>query len=433
MTGGVCVVGTGKIGLPLAVQFAAAGRRVVGADIDQTVVDRVGRGEAPFRGEAGLEDRLAEVVREGRLTATTDTSAAVAECDVVVVTVPLVVDEEARPDYGALDAATAAIARGLRPGTLVSYETTLPVGTTRGRLAPALSAGGLTVGRDLFVCHSPERVYSGRVFADLRRYPKLVGACDEESARRAVAFYESVLDFDPRDDLPRANGVWDLGSAEAAELTKLAETTYRDVNIALVNEFARYADRIGVDLYEVVAAANSQPYSHLHQPGIAVGGHCIPVYPRLYLSGDPNAGLPALARQVNESMPGYAVARLEGALGGLEGRAVVVLGASYRGDVKELAFSGVFPTVAALRDARADVRVHDPLYDDEELERHGFVSYHLGEPCDAAVLQADHAAYRTLAPADLPGIKVLLDGRSCTDPALWRDVDRIVLGAPPST
>ena len=134
---------------------------------------------------------------------------------------------------------------------------------------------------------SPERVLTGRVFADLRKYPKLVGGIDPESEKRGIEFYESVLDFDERDDLPKPNGVWPMGSAEAAEMAKLAETTYRDVNIGLANQFARFADKNGIDVYAVIEACNSQPYSHIHQPGIAVGGHCIPVYPRLYLHNDP--------------------------------------------------------------------------------------------------------------------------------------------------
>src|SRR5262249_32287279 len=156
------------------------------------------------------------------------------------------------------------------------YETTLPVGTTRNRWAPMLEEGsGLTAGKDFFLVFSPERVLTGRVFADLRRYPKLVGGIDAESARHGVEFYQAVLDFDDRSDLNRANGVWDLGSAEASELAKLAETTYRDVNIGLANQFARFADTVGVDVTKVIEACNTQPYSHIHSPGIAVGGHCI--------------------------------------------------------------------------------------------------------------------------------------------------------------
>ena len=264
----ICVVALGKIGLPLAVQFASKGHSVIGADVDERVVELVNAGVEPFPGEADLDVRLKDVVEAGLLRATTDTTAAVAESDAVVVVVPLFVDADGVPDFGWMDAATRSIAAGLRPGTLVSYETTLPVGTTRDRWAPMLQEGsGLTAGRDFALVFSPERVLTGRVFADLRRYPKLVGGIDEESARRGVAFYESVLDFDERDDLPRPNGVWDLGSSEAAELAKLAETTYRDVNIGLANQFARYAQTLDVDITTVIEACNTQPYSHIHQPG----------------------------------------------------------------------------------------------------------------------------------------------------------------------
>ena len=155
---------------------------------------------------------------------------------------------------------------------------------------------GLTAGRDFHLVFSPERVLTGRVFADLRRYPKLVGGLDEAGATKAREFYEAVLEFDERPDLDRPNGVWDLGSAEAAELAKLAETTYRDVNIGLANQFARFADRHGIDVHQVIDASNSQPYSHIHRPGIAVGGHCIPIYPRLYLWNDPDATVVRAAR-----------------------------------------------------------------------------------------------------------------------------------------
>ena len=302
---------------------------------------------------------------QGLLTATTDTTGAVAESDVVVIVVPLVTGPAGEPDYSAIDAATAAVAAGLRPGTLVSYETTLPVHTTRRRFAPALSAGsGLSPGRDFALCHSPERVSCGRVLADLRRYPKLVGGIDADSGARAAVFYASVLDFDERPDLARPNGVWDLGSAEATELTKLAETTYRDVNIALANEFARFAGPAGIDIYQVIEAANSQPFSHVHRPGISVGGHCIPIYPHLYLAGDPGARLPAAARQVNEAGPAQAVEMLAGLTGGLSGLRVAVLGAAFRGGVKETAFSGVFATVRELAERGAVPVVHDPLYSD---------------------------------------------------------------------
>ena len=286
----ICVVALGKIGLPLAVQFASKGHRVVGADVDQHLVNLVNRGEEPFPGEAHLAEKLRDAVDGGLLTATTDTTAAVATAEVVVIVVPLFVDEDGTPDWGWMDAATASVGRGLKEGTLVSYEATLPVGTTRNRFAPVLEElSGLEAGEDFHVAFSPERVLTGRVFEDLRKYPKLVGGINQASTDAAVDFYDAVLDFDDRPDLPQPNGVWDLGTAEASEFAKLAETTYRDVNIGLANQFAQYADQIDVDVLKVIDASNSQPYSHIHRPGIAVGGHCIPVYPRLYLWNDPSA------------------------------------------------------------------------------------------------------------------------------------------------
>ncbi|MCL1869577.1 MAG: nucleotide sugar dehydrogenase [Promicromonosporaceae bacterium] len=427
----IAVVALGKIGLPLAVQFASKGHEVVGVDINADTVAMVNAGAEPFPGEAHLAEKLAELVPAGHLRATTDYADAIPGADAVVLVVPLFVDEEtAAPDFGWMDVATRSLAEHLTPGTLVSYETTLPVGTTRGRWKPMLEEiSGLTEGEDFHLVFSPERVLTGRVFADLRKYPKLIGGLSEAGAQRAREFYEAVLDFDERPDLPRANGVWDLGSAEASELAKLAETTYRDVNIGLANQFALFADKQGIDVHAVIAASNSQPYSHIHRPGIAVGGHCIPVYPRLYLSVDPEATIVRDARRVNAEMPERLVARAEELLGDLTGVRAVVLGAAYRGGVKETAFSGVFATVEALVRRGADVLVHDPLYTDEELAKLGFAAYHMGEPVNVAVVQTDHADYRALAPADLPGVRLMVDGRHVTDAALWAGTPRIVLGA----
>ncbi|MEV6411820.1 nucleotide sugar dehydrogenase [Kribbella sp. NPDC051718] len=426
----IAVVALGKIGLPLAVQFATKGHQVVGVDINQAFVDLVNAGKEPFPGEAHLGELLAETVADGRLRATSDYADAIPGADAVVLVVPLFVDEKTgEPEFGWMESATRSLAEHLTPGTLVSYETTLPVGTTRNRWKPLLEeVSGLTEGTDFHLVFSPERVLTGRVFADLRKYPKLVGGLSEEGAKRAISFYEAVLDFDERTDLPRGNGVWDLGSAEASELAKLAETTYRDVNIGLANQFARFAAQNGIDVHQVIEASNSQPYSHIHRPGIAVGGHCIPVYPRLYLWTDPEATVVRAAREANLDMPEYTIGLLEGAYGDLAGAKVVVLGASYRGAVKETAFSGVFPAVEALKSRGAEVFVHDPMYSDEELQGLGFTAYHLGEPVDAAVLQADHPEYKQLTRAELPGVQVLVDGRDATDAARWAGVRRIVIG-----
>ena len=425
----ITVVALGKIGLPLAVQFARKGHTVFGTDVNATVVNSVNEGIEPFPGEVHLAEYLAEVIKTRNLTATTDITAAVSQSDAVVIVVPLFVDAQGIPDFGRMDMATQAIGQGLKPGTLVSYETTLPVGTTRNRFAPALEEiSGLKAGVDFYLVFSPERVFTGRLFADLRKYPKLVGGIDAESGERGVKFYEDVLDFDLRPDLERSNGVWDLGSCEASELAKLAETTYRDVNIALANQFALFSESHGIDVQKVIDASNSQPFSHIHRPGIAVGGHCIPIYPRFYLWNDPTATVVSAARSANEAMPEYVVNALTKMHGNLKGQRVVVLGATYRGGVKETAFSGVFPTVLALEQSGAIVLVHDPMYSDAELAHIGFDAYHYGEPIDAAIVQTDHSEYIELESTQLPGVQTILDGRGVLNENNWPGVRFHILG-----
>ena len=408
------VVALGKMGLPLAAYIARAGHDVVGCDIDPATVDAVNAGRAPFPGEAGLEEALSAVVASGRLRATTDTTAAVADGpDLVVAVPPLYVDDRAQPDWRSIDAVCDAVGRGLRAGTTVSLETTVPVGTTRSRVAPALAAaaaGGLRAGADFHVVFSPERVSSGRAFRDLDTYPKLVGGLDAAGEQRGAELYRAFITAEVRP----------MGSAEAAELTKLAETTYRDVNIAFANELARYADRLGLDVARVIDAANSQPYSHVHTPGVAVGGHCIPVYPHFLLGGDPDARLPRVAREVNDAMPAYAVDLLAAELGSLGGRTVLILGVAYRGGVKETAFSGAAALRDELRARGATPVASDPLYSAAELEAAGYAPWSPGDAVDGAIVQADHDAYRALGAGDLAGARVVVDGRGVLDAAALR-------------
>jgi UDP-N-acetyl-D-mannosaminuronic acid dehydrogenase len=407
------VVALGKVGLPLAAQIARAGHEVVGCDVDERVVELVNAGTPPFPNEEGLEEALREAVAAGRLRAQTDTTAAVAEGpDLVVAVPPLYVDAGAKPDWAILDAVVADIARGLRQGTTVSIETTVPVGTTRERIAPALEQGsGLAGERDFFTVFSPERVFSGRVLRDLATYPKLVGGLSEAGEARGVELYRAFIE---------GAEVWGMGSAEAAEMAKLAETTYRDLNIAFANELARAADARGLDVERVIDAANSQPFSHIHRPGVAVGGHCIPVYPRFYLAGDPAARLPAVAREVNEAMPAYAV----DLLGDVGGRTVLVLGAAYRGGVKETAFSGAHALRDEIERRRGRAVFTDPLFSDDELRAEGFEPWD-GEPIDLAIVQADHFEYRTLSATDLGGAKIVVDGRGIVEDAGGAELRRI--------
>lgn len=425
----VTVVGMGKIGLPLAVQCARKGHRVFGVDIDPEVLHSIASGVAPFPGEPGLAEGIRDMVATGLLTARADTEEAVRGSDAIVVVVPLSCAADGEPDFDALDSATRAVGHGLRRDALVAFETTLPVGTTRDRLLPILEASsGLAFDREFSVVFSPERVLSGRVFEDLARYPKLVGGVSPASEKRGVEFYETILDFAARPDLDRPNGVWSMGSSEAAELAKLAETTYRDVNIALANQFALFAESNGMDIHPVIAASNSQPYSHIHQPGIAVGGHCIPVYPRLYLWNDPGASVVATARQANEAMPEAVLHRIESDVGSLKEMTVLLLGAAYRGGVKEAAFSGAFALASRLEGLGAVVTVHDPIFDDRELSELGFTPFPRGGAADVVILQADHEEYRAWGPQDVVGVRYFFDGRAWTRASRWPGVRHRTLG-----
>jgi nucleotide sugar dehydrogenase len=262
----------------------------------------------------------------------------------------------------------------------------------------------LKADQDFFVAFSPERLYSGAVFANLSAYPKLVGGIGPESGRRAANFYDSVLDAE----------IVKMSGAEAAEFSKIADTTYRDVNIALANDFARYADRVGVDIQEVIEGANSQPYSHIHQPGIGVGGHCIPVYPHLLLSRAPDLEVVAVSRRTNDAMVGQAIKSLEASLGSLDDVPILVLGLTYREGVKELAYSRALPLIERLSFHGAEVSAADPLLSDQEIERCCATPYHWGQPApfQAIVTQTADKLWETIDFSLFPDLTVILDGRN---------------------
>lgn len=404
--GSVGLVGAGKMGLPLAAQFAGHGWQVTAVDVNPAVVEAINEGRSHVGEEPGLVEAVAAAHAAGRLTATTDGTAAARTVDVVVIIVPVMLNDHHQPDYRYMDAAVEAVGPGLHEGSLVIFETTLPVGDTRGRYVPALeAASGLKVEESLFVAFSPERLLSGHVFANLATYPKLVGGIGPASTARAARFYASVLDAE----------VVAMSNAEAAEFAKLAETTYRDVNIALANEFANYAERAGVDILEVIAAANSQPYSHIHQPGIGVGGHCIPVYPHFLLSRAPELTLVDASRKANDGQVDRAIATVEGDLGSLDGVEILVLGLTYRHGVKELAYSRAIPLIEGLQARGARVLAFDPLLDDDEVVRLGAVAWSWGSAAPAVraiVTQTADPVFATMDPSWFPGVRALFDGRN---------------------
>jgi len=403
--GTVAVVGAGKMGLPLAAQFASHGWSVIAVDIDEAVVESINSGNSHINGEPRLAELVADAHAAGRLRATTDGRAASSEADVVVLIVPLVLDEALQPDYRHLDAAAITASTGVTSGATVIIETTLPVGDTRDRYAQLIaSSSGLTLDRDLFVAFSPERLYTGSAIRNLATYPKLVGGVGPRSADRAAAFYASVLDAE----------IVKMSSAEAAELSKLADTTYRDVNIAFANELAAYAARVGVDVQEVIQGANSQPYSHIHQPGLGVGGHCIPVYPRFLLARAPEMDLVALSRRINDQQVDLVVERLNDEFSGLSDLPVLVLGLTYREGVKELAYSRGIALLARLSSAGARVSAWDPLLSPEEIRGSGADPWTWGTSSQAraVVTQTADPLFLELDLGWFPSLEMLFDGRN---------------------
>jgi nucleotide sugar dehydrogenase len=370
----VTVFGLGKIGLPLATLYASKGHLVTGVDLNESVIDHVNNSEVPFPNEVGLPDLLKMVTTNGSLTATSDADKSVKSAHVIVIAVPLYIDSSKNPDFGALDSVTELIASNIQIETLVIYETTLPVGTTRNRFANRIeSKSGLVPGKDFFIAFSPERVSSGHVLEDIRKYPKIVGGLSDECTRRATDFYNSVIDFQKRPDLVKPNGVWEVSSPEAAEFVKLAETTYRDVNIALANQYSKDAQKLGLDIFDIIACANSQSYSHIHSPGISVGGHCIPVYPWLYMKSLGVNPLIHEARKVNDEITNFYLEKLSARVP-LNGQSVVIYGLAYREGVKESAFSGAFTLKKLLEEQGSKVYLIDELYEASEILSFGFTS-----------------------------------------------------------
>ncbi len=407
----VVVIGAGKMGLPLACQFGARGAHVVACDKQAAIVDAINAGACPI-GEPGVAPLLARLVIEGRLRATTDTVAAVAEADVVVVIVPVLLTPDKHAELSIIEQVSSDIGRSLRPGAMVCYETTLPVGQTR-RLMSLIEASGLRAGVDFNLVFSPERIKSETILDTLVTTPKVVGGLTPECAARGAKFYAEYL------GAPTIN----VGTLEAAEFVKLAGMLYRDVNIALANELARYAEKKGLDLTPVIHAANTDNESALLQPGIGVGGHCTPVLSVLCDSTDADEiGVPLRlaenARRVNDGQPGHVLDRLAASWRPLKGERLTILGLAFRPQVKEHTLSPAFVRQREATARGSIVSLHDPLYPAAEIRAMGCAPTSLESSVPGVwVLNTahrnDYAAIDFGAFAQL-GLEAVVDGR-----ALW--------------
>ncbi len=357
------VVGLGYVGLPLAMEMSKAGNRVIGFEVSAEKVDEVNAGRS-YIPDVPTED-LARVVTDGIFEATTDFSRA-AECDAVAICVPTPLDKAKEPDVSYMVAATEAITPHLRPGTLVTLESTTYPGTTEEVVQPILERGWQRVGETLHLAFSPERVDPGNVAYQTKNTPKVVGGVTPECTKVAVAFYRSFLDE-----------IVPVSSTRAAEMSKLLENIFRCVNIALVNELLMLCERMDIDIWEVVDAAKTKPFGFMpFYPGPGLGGHCIPIDP-FYLSWkareyDFHTEFIELSGKVNENMPYYVARRLMDALNrqqkSLSGSRVMVLGVAYKNDIDDMRESPAIKTAELLLDKGADVVYHDPFVQEFVVE-----------------------------------------------------------------
>lgn len=403
----ITVVGGGRMGLPLACMFAKHGGYVTVSDINQDLVNSIQSGTCPYE-EPGLPDVMNELHKVGRLMATTDTAKAASESDVIVVIVPAHLTADRDIDYSVLQKASIELAKGLQKESLVIYETTVTVGGTRRCLIPLLEQySGLKAGVDFHVAYSPERVKANLVLARLETTPKVVGGLDAVSCAKAVAFYRQYL----------CAPVDDVGTIEAAEMTKLLGMLYRDVNIALSNEFAAFCEMANVDFERVRMAANTDGEANLLIPGIGVGGHCVPVYPYFLTRESRRMGLTQriseAAREINDQQPARQLERVEARWQSLKGKKVHILGLGFRPGVKVDTFSQTYALRDELQRMGAQVTIEDPYYTDEELRNVGFEPDTIGT-AQVIVLSTAHDEFS--APDFVGwrklGVEVVLDGRN---------------------
>lgn len=386
----VCgVVGLGYVGLPLARELAAAGYRVLGFDISERTVSQVNAGESHIRDVPS--SALAEVVGPRGLEATTD-MARLSECDTISICVPTPLSKTRDPDVSYVAAAASAIGAALRPGQLVVLESTTYPGTTRDLVLPILERSGLKVGEDFFLCFSPERVDPGNPTWNTVNTPKVIGGITPECLEVGSALYAGVIER-----------VVPVSSTEAAELTKLLENTFRSINIALVNEMAQVADRLGVDVWEVIDAAATKPFGFMKfVPGPGIGGHCIPLDPYYLVwkmkTLDYKPRMVELAGEINAEMPRFVVNKVQDGLNrhrrSVAGSRILVLGVAYKREIDDVRESPALDVMKLLEERGAEIRYHDPyvpVVDEDGIRRESVdLTDEELQSADCVVITTDH-------------------------------------------
>lgn len=405
----VAVIGQGYIGLPTAVILARAGYSVLGVDIREDIVEKINTGLSHIR-EPHLDRLLAEVVGEGRLRASTKVESA----DIYIICVPTPFDENKSPDLSYVQQAAESLHSLVEAGSIVILESTSPPGTTERLVVPAAIPANLVVGEDVFVAYCPERVLPGKILRECVENDRIIGGVTSNCRMRVAEFYRTFV-----------KGTVHVASATTAEMAKLTENAFRDVNIAFANELSMIADEVGVDPFEVIRLANCHPRVHVLSPGPGVGGHCISVDPWFLVHAAPaTATLIRTAREVNDAKPSYVVReivrRAETFLSE-HGRVpcIACLGLSYKADVDDFRESPSVRVVEQLvATAIGEVVAVDPYCDQSPLPNVPLVSVETAiETADILVLLTDHAVFHGVSAA-ARAHQVLVDPRG-----VWRKPD----------
>ncbi len=341
----VCVIGLGYIGLPTAASFANAGHEVLGVDKKPEIVDALNRGEIIIE-EAGLPEFIRSVVEKGHLRAALEPETS----DAYIISVPTPITADKKADMRFVESATRSIAPLLKKGDLVILESTSPVGTVDTLMLPILEESGLKAGRDFSLGHSPERVIPGKILYELVHNSRIAGGIDPESAHRIAALYKSFVEGE----------IYET-DARTAEMCKLSENTFRDVNIAFANELAKICEEQGINVWELIEICNKHPRVNIHQPGPGVGGHCIAVDPWFIVEKEPSlATLIRDSRNTNDSMPAHTASRAAKILEGVASPKVCILGVTYKPDVDDMRESPIITLAEILKGKGMDVAICDP-------------------------------------------------------------------------
>jgi UDP-N-acetyl-D-mannosaminuronic acid dehydrogenase len=409
----VCVLGLGYIGLPTASTFATQGIHVVGVDVNQRVVDVLRNGDIHIQ-EPGLSTLVKAAFHSGHLQVSEQPEEA--DAFIIAVPTPLEDGDLKRADMRYVIAAAESIVPFLKPGNLVVLESTSPPRTTVDVVAPILERSGMKAGPDFYLVYSPERVLPGKILHELVENARVIGGVDRASAEVGRDLYAAFV-----------RGEIHLTDATTAEMVKLMENTYRDVNIAVANEFARLADHFGIDAWKAIQISNLHPRVNILRPGPGVGGHCISIDPWFLVEAAPDlTPLIRQARMVNDNQPAYVVRHVERALDGLEGKTIAALGLAYKPDVDDLRESPAIEVAHILADRGARVQTYEPFVPNGSAPG-AHAMPNLDETladADAVILLVDHREFRALDPqviaAAMPG-RVAIDTRGVWDRQAWKD------------